>query len=99
MRRTVGRTSMRPIAGLILLAVTVLCGTPAQAQTYPSRPINMVVPFPPGGNTDIMARALQNEISKALGQIVVVLNKGGAAGTLGILDLIKASPDGYTIAL
>src|SRR5437762_13060379 len=89
---------MRAIAIMIVSAVAALSGA-AQAQTYPSRPINMVVPFPPGGNTDIMARALQNEISKALGQIVVVLNKGGAAGTLGILDLIKASPDGHTIAL
>src|SRR5690349_14178323 len=71
----------------------------ACAQGYPSRPISMIVPFPAGGNTDIMARALQNEMSRALGQIVIVTNKGGAAGTLGILDLIKAAPDGYTIAL
>src|SRR5262245_22557889 len=71
----------------------------ATAQVYPTRAITMVVPFPPGGNTDIMARALQNELSRALGQIVIVTNKGGAAGTLGILDLIKAAPDGYTIAL
>ena len=91
---------MPVIARALVLAAATACGAVgASAQTYPSRPINMVVPFPPGGNTDIMARALQNEISKALGQIVVVLNKGGAAGTLGILDLIKASPDGYTIAL
>jgi tripartite-type tricarboxylate transporter receptor subunit TctC len=59
----------------------------------------MIVPFPAGGNTDIMARALQNEMSRALGQSLIVTNKGGAAGTLGILDLIKAAPDGYTIAL
>ncbi len=91
---------MPVIARALVLAAATACGAVgASAQTYPSRPINMIVPFPPGGNTDIMARALQNEISKALGQIVVVLNKGGAAGTLGILDLIKASPDGYTIAL
>jgi tripartite-type tricarboxylate transporter receptor subunit TctC len=49
----------------------------ALAQTYPSRPINLIVPFPPGGNTDIMARALQNEMSKALGQTLVIINKGG----------------------
>src|SRR5262245_13244755 len=54
----------------------------ALAQSYPSRPINVIVSFPPGGNTDIMARALQNEISKALGQTVVIINKPGAAGTL-----------------
>ena len=72
---------------------------PAPTQTYPSRPINMIVPFPPGGNTDIMARALQNEIGKALGQTVVIVNKGGAAGTLGLIDLLRAPADGYTLAL
>ena len=90
---------MRSIAGLIVLAVATACGAAAQAQTYPSRPINMIVPFPPGGNTDIMARALQNEMGKALGQTVVIINKGGAAGTLGLIDLARAAPDGYTIAL
>ena len=54
---------------------------------------------PAWGNTDIMARALQNEISKALGQTVVIINKGGAAGTLGLIDLSRAAPDGYTVAL
>jgi tripartite-type tricarboxylate transporter receptor subunit TctC len=89
---------MRSIAGLIVLAAATYV-TAAQAQTYPARPINMIVPFPPGGNTDIMARALQNEMAKALGQTVVIINKGGAAGTLGLIDLARAAPDGYTIAL
>jgi tripartite-type tricarboxylate transporter receptor subunit TctC len=71
----------------------------APAETWPARPITMVVPFPPGGNTDIMARALQNELAKALGQSVIVLNKGGAAGTLGMIELVRAAPDGYTIGL
>src|SRR4029450_12950360 len=79
----------------LLLAVSPF----ALAQSYPSRPINMIVPFPPGGNTDIMARALQNEMAKALGQTVVIINKGGAAGTLGLIDLARAAPDGYTVAL
>ena len=59
----------------------------------------MVVPFPPGGNTDLMARALQTELTKALGQSVIISNKGGAAGTIGILDLVRAEPDGYTMAM
>ena len=59
----------------------------------------MVVPFPAGGNTDIMARALQAEMSKAMGQTIVIINKGGAAGTLGLIDVARAAPDGYTIAL
>ncbi len=84
---------------LFAIAVTVGLVSPAAAQNYPSRPVTMVVPFPPGGNTDLMARALQNELTKALGQSVIISNKGGAAGTLGILDLVKAEPDGYTMAL
>jgi tripartite-type tricarboxylate transporter receptor subunit TctC len=80
--------------GLMLIATL-----PAVAQNYPSRPINMIVPFPPGGNTDIMARALQNELGKVLGQTVVVVNKGGAAGVLGVNELMKSQADGYTIAL
>ena len=71
----------------------------AVAQSYPSRPINVIVSFPPGGNTDIMARALQNEMSKALSQTVVIINKSVAAGTLGLIELSRAAPDGYTIAL
>jgi tripartite-type tricarboxylate transporter receptor subunit TctC len=71
----------------------------ALAQTYPSRPVNVIVPFPPGGNTDIMARALQNEMSKALSQTMVIINKPGAAGTLGLIELSRAAPDAYTLAL
>jgi tripartite-type tricarboxylate transporter receptor subunit TctC len=71
----------------------------ALAQSYPSRPINVIVSFPPGGNTDIMARALQNERSKALAQTVVIINKPGAAGTLGLIELSRAASDGYTVAL
>jgi tripartite-type tricarboxylate transporter receptor subunit TctC len=90
---------MHATGRLIILAIAALCGMPAHAQTYPTRPINMIVPFPPGGNTDIMARALQNEMAKALGQTLVIINKGGAAGTLGLIDLARAAPDGYTVAL
>jgi tripartite-type tricarboxylate transporter receptor subunit TctC len=80
------------------LAASTIVGT-ASAQTYPTRQIQMVVPFPAGGNTDLMARALQPELAKALGQPVVVFNKGGAAGTLGNIDVFQARPDGYTIGL
>jgi tripartite-type tricarboxylate transporter receptor subunit TctC len=90
---------MHAIAGMIALAVAAHWSAAASAQTYPSRPITMVVPFPAGGNTDIMARALQIEVSKALGQTVVIINKGGAAGTLGLIDVMRSAPDGYTVAL
>jgi len=82
------------IAGLS--AVWVLS---AAAQDYPSRAVNLVIPFPAGGNTDLMARALQPELAKALGQPVIVVNKGGAGGTLGNIEVAAARPDGYTIGL
>jgi tripartite-type tricarboxylate transporter receptor subunit TctC len=90
---------MSSIKALLTLAAIALGAASAAAQSYPTRPVNMIVPFPPGGNTDIMARALQNELAKALGQTVIVINKGGAAGTIGMLELIKAQSDGYTVAL
>ena len=77
----------------------LLYGAAAAAQDYPSRQINMVIPFPPGGNTDLMARALQPELAKALGQSVVVVNKGGAGGTIGNIEVANARPDGYTVGL
>jgi tripartite-type tricarboxylate transporter receptor subunit TctC len=67
----------------LIIAASLLLASGAWAQEFPSRPLNMVIPFPPGGNTDLMARALQPELAKALGQPVVVINKGGAGGTIG----------------
>jgi tripartite-type tricarboxylate transporter receptor subunit TctC len=91
---------MSNLRGTLLSAgFLIALALPAAAQTYPSRAVNMLVPFPPGGNTDIMARALQNELGKALGQTVIIVNKGGAAGTIGINEVAKAQGDGYTIAL
>ena len=58
-----------------------------------------MIPFPPGGNTDLMARALQPELAKALGQSVVAVNKGGAGGTIGNIEVANARPDGYTVGL
>jgi tripartite-type tricarboxylate transporter receptor subunit TctC len=82
-----------------ILVAGVLISFAAGAQDYPSRPINLIIPFPPGGNTDLMARALQPELAKALGQPVVVVNKGGAGGTIGNIEVANAKPDGYTIGL
>lgn len=83
----------------IVALAALLCAAPAGAQDYPTKPLNMVIPFPPGGNTDLMARALQPELAKALGQPVVVVNKGGAGGTIGDIEVANARPDGYTIGL
>ena len=85
---------------VILAAVCFAFWAPsAAAQDYPTRQINMVIPFPPGGNTDLMARALQPELAKALGQSVVAINKGGAGGSIGNIEVSSSRPDGYTIGL
>jgi tripartite-type tricarboxylate transporter receptor subunit TctC len=81
---------------LLLAALAALPGI-AAAQEYPTRPVTLIVGYPPGGNTDLMARALQPELSRALGQTVVVQNRGGAAGTLGAAEAARARPDGYTL--
>ena len=72
---TRGNRMRRLAPALFAVAAVATFASPASAQTYPSRPVTMVVPFPPGGNTDLMARALQTELTKALGQSVIISNK------------------------
>ena len=86
---------------LVLLAAAVASGmTPlVSAETYPSRPITVVVPFPPGGSTSMVARIVTDRMADAIGQQFVVDNRGGAGGTLGTRQVAKSSPDGYTILL
>ena len=69
----------------------------AQAQSYPTKPIRFVVPFPPGGSTDVGARLIAENLSRAFGQQVYIENKSGANGTIGVEDAAKSAPDGYTI--
>jgi tripartite-type tricarboxylate transporter receptor subunit TctC len=85
--------------GLALLTATIALTTVAAAQNYPTRPITLVVPFPPGGSTTIVARIVTERMADAIGQQFVVDNRGGAGGTLGTRQVAKSAPDGYTIAL
>jgi len=87
---------LRTLAVAAALALSTLHAT---AQTYPNRPVTLVVPFPPGGSTTIVARIVADRMAEALGQPIVVDNRGGAGGTIGTRAVAKSLPDGYTLLL
>ena len=84
---------------LALSALTPLLATPAAASDYPDRPVKLIVPFAPGGSTDMVARLLAEKMGPFLGKAVVIENRGGGGGTLGADAIAKSRPDGYTIGM
>src|SRR5687768_17301508 len=88
------------LAMLAVFLATIVCASqPAFAQDYPSRPIRLVIPWPPGGITDVIARSVGSVLTESLGQQVVPDNRPGAAGTVGVAIAAKAPADGYTLLM
>jgi tripartite-type tricarboxylate transporter receptor subunit TctC len=87
---------IRAVALLSFCVAAAWCG-PAQAQNFPDRPLHWIVPYPPGGTTDVLARHVAQAVSEQLGQAVVIDNRGGAGGQIAMNAVAKAAPDGYTL--
>lgn len=93
------RKTVKALLSLAVSATCLMTGAPALAQAYPSKPIRMIVPFPAGGTTDIVARLVAQRMSESMGQPILVENRGGAGGAIGADVVAKAPPDGYTIMM
>ena len=95
MKPGIGKTGISPA---IVIAMALVAGTvPVRAQDYPSRPITVIVPFPAGGASDVVARIVTNQMSKTLGQSIIIETVSGAGGTLGSARAAASAPDGYTL--
>src|SRR5262245_57468861 len=84
-------------AAIVMTALATPLASPAAAQSWPSKPVRVIVPFTAGSAVDIVARAVMEQVSTQIGQPVIVENRGGAGGTLGVGTVAKADPDGHTI--
>jgi tripartite-type tricarboxylate transporter receptor subunit TctC len=88
------RTLLAAVAGALSSATGI-----ASAQAYPSKPVRLVVPFAPGGTTDIIARVVSEKVGAALGQTMIVENKAGGGSSIGALEIVRAQPDGYSLGM
>jgi tripartite-type tricarboxylate transporter receptor subunit TctC len=84
---------------LLLATLLAVCAGAAQADAYPTKPVRLIIPFPPGGSNDVVGRAAAQQLGERLGQPIVIDNRGGAGGTIGINAAAKSTPDGYTLLL
>jgi tripartite-type tricarboxylate transporter receptor subunit TctC len=91
--------SRATILAVLVAAISMTAACGAAADEYPSRPVKLVVPFPPGGTTDIIARVVCQKVEAAFGQPMIVDNKSGAGGVIGATDTAKAAPDGYSLGV
>src|SRR6266705_2370834 len=82
---------------LIAMTAAVMLAASASAQSWPQKPVRFIVPFPPGGATDISARLLGEKLTQIWGQQVIIENRGGAGGGVGAAEAARAAPDGYTL--
>lgn len=90
---------MKLVRTLIAAAICGGLSLSVAAQNYPTKPIRLIAPFPPGGSTDLLARVIAQKLTEAFGQQVIVENRGGAGGTIGVELAARAAPDGYTIVM
>jgi tripartite-type tricarboxylate transporter receptor subunit TctC len=91
--------STRSLFRVLLVAVAALVAQPGLAQEYPTRPLKLIIPFPPGGSNDVVGRMIAAQLSQRLDKPVIVENQGGAGGLIGTEMAAKAAPDGYTLLL
>src|ERR1700684_415922 len=93
------RTPMRALAAFCLVTFFIAAAFAAAAADYPARPITLIVPYPPGGGNDVIARLVAAKMSTSLGRQIVVENRGGAGSTIGTRDVARSTPDGYTMLI